>query len=33
MIGTAVALAAKDVPTIIAGMVLKGVGSGAQQLS
>jgi hypothetical protein len=33
MTGTAVALAAKDIQTVIAGMVLKGVGSGAQQLS
>jgi MFS family permease len=31
--GTVIALAAKDIPTVIAGMVLKGVGSGGQQLS
>lgn len=33
LIGTVVALAAKTVPTVIAGMVLKGVGSGSQQLA
>ena len=33
MTGIAIALAATNVPMVIAGMVLKGVGSGAQQLS
>jgi MFS family permease len=30
--GTVVALAAQNVPMIIAGMILKGIGSGSQQL-
>src|ERR1700761_9400329 len=33
LIGTIVALAATSVPMVIAGMVLKGMGSGSQQLS
>jgi MFS family permease len=31
--GTLVALSAKTVSTVIAGMVLKGIGSGSQQLA
>jgi MFS family permease len=30
--GTVVALAAQNVPMVIAGMILKGIGSGSQQL-
>ncbi|KAK2794657.1 hypothetical protein FQN51_000755 [Onygenales sp. PD_10] len=33
LIGTIVALAAQNVPTVIAGMVLKGIGAGSQQLA
>ena len=31
--GTVIALAAKNIPTMIAAMVLKGIGSGSQQLA
>jgi MFS family permease len=31
--GTVIALAAKNIPMLIAGMVMKGVGSGSQQLA
>lgn len=33
LVGTAVALAAQDVPTVISAMILKGIGAGSQQLA
>jgi MFS family permease len=33
LIGTAIALAAKNVPMVITGMVFKGIGAGSQQLA
>ena len=33
LIGTIVALAAQNVPMVISGMVLKGIGAGSQHLS
>jgi MFS family permease len=33
LLGTIIALAAKNVPTVIAGMVFKGIGAGSQQLA
>ena len=33
LVGTIIALAARNIPMVIAGMVLKGIGSGSQQLA
>jgi MFS family permease len=33
LVGTVIALAAQNVPMVIAGMILKGIGAGSQQLA